>query len=76
MLCWMCHTKRWEWDSTVLATLAKVTPYTVDPTLAKTMGAWHVVQFYCYPGIHQVILEGDFSIVVLAMRRWGSYWSS
>jgi hypothetical protein len=58
----------------VQATLAKVVPYIVDPTLAET-GGLAAVQFCCVLGLQRVVLEGDSLTMIFTLRREGSCWS-
>lgn len=56
-------------DSVVMATLAKMIPYVVDPTLCEICGSLAGSAFLLQPRFHRVILEGHSLTVVSALHR-------
>jgi hypothetical protein len=60
----------------VVAALAKVFPFVADPTIAESIAAWQVVKLCVDRGFHNVVLEGDFLIVVSVLNYSLPCWSS
>jgi hypothetical protein len=53
----------------VVATLAKVLPFIDDSTTVEVVATWQAVNLCASRGLHHVVVEGDFKIVVIALNQ-------
>jgi hypothetical protein len=60
----------------VVVALAKVLPFVDDPTIVEAIAAWQAVKLCVDRGFRNVVLEGNFLIVVSALNQSLSCWSS
>jgi hypothetical protein len=52
----------------VAAALGTVIPFIIDPSTTEALGAWRVVSLCREIGYSKLVLEGDYSVVVSALK--------